>query len=66
MSVFRIVFLIKKNNKGNKHCTAPVYDGAKGQILGEEYLGSGITKTRFLKNLLLFPARAPRLLWMMP
>jgi type VI secretion system secreted protein VgrG len=34
---------------------APVYDGAKGQIAAETYTVAGVTKLRFLKNLILFP-----------
>ncbi|MCV9926917.1 hypothetical protein OIU83_04610 [Flavobacterium sp. LS1R49] len=34
---------------------AQVYDEAKGQIHGEQYLAGGKWKMRFLKNLLLFP-----------
>jgi hypothetical protein len=34
---------------------SPVYDGAKGQIASEDYVVGGVTKSRFLKNLILFP-----------
>ncbi|HEX8577214.1 MAG TPA: phage baseplate assembly protein V, partial [Flavobacterium sp.] len=50
------------NSKYNNHFTVfviedPVYDDAKGQIEGEEYIEGGVTKTKFFKNLILFKNR---------
>lgn len=57
------IFLSRPGNaKYNNYFTVfviedPVYDDAKGQIEGEEYVEGGIKKMKFFKNLILFKNR---------